>query len=328
MDKLIKKHDQLAKSFLSDISIAKEFLNLYVPNEVLSKCNLDSLQIESGSYIDEDLAETCCDIVYKLDLKNRKGTAYIYSLVEHQSRAEKLMPLRILKYQIGIIENHLKNNNKVKKLPIVVALVFYNGKQSPYPYHLDIEDLFENKQLYRQAPLGKFALVDLTVKDDEEILQHKKLAVLEILLKHIRLRDIRELCKPLFKVYYELSEVEDKHLIYALLSYIVNAREAKDVKQLIEIAKEQGVEFNEEIIMTYAEELTREGIKKGIQLGKQEGIQLGKQEGIQEGIQEGEHIAQLKIAAQLLKAGIDTSIIMSSTNLTLFQIEELKNNIN
>ena len=49
-----------------------------------------------------------------------------------------------------------------------------------------------------------------------------------------------------------------------------------------------------------------------------------KQEGIREGIRKGEHDAQLKIAQQLLKSGVDCSIIASATHLSASEIEEMR----
>jgi len=66
MKKLNKKHDPLARKFLTDLSIAKEFLSTHLPTDLLEACDLDTLQIESGSYIEDDLQTHCSDIVYKL----------------------------------------------------------------------------------------------------------------------------------------------------------------------------------------------------------------------------------------------------------------------
>ena len=60
--------------------------------------------------------------------------------------------------------------------------------------------------------------------------------------------------------------------------------------------------------MSYAEELKEEGKKHGIQIGEQRGHQE----------------AQREIAQQLIKSGVDSTIIVKATHLTPAQVEELK----
>ena len=116
MSKKVKRHDPLVRQFLSDLSVAREFLEIYLPENIKSKCDLNSLTIEPGSYIEPDLKTHCSDIVYKAKLYPNEPAkfAYIYTLIEHQSHPEILMPYRILNYQSAIIRNHL---DKLDKLP-------------------------------------------------------------------------------------------------------------------------------------------------------------------------------------------------------------------
>ena len=67
--KLVKKHDPLARKFLTDISVAKEFLALYLAPKILERCDLNTLEIDSGSYIEEDLKVHFSDVVYRINLK-------------------------------------------------------------------------------------------------------------------------------------------------------------------------------------------------------------------------------------------------------------------
>ena len=53
--KLIKKHDQLSKKFLTNLPTAQEFIQIYLDPKILAKCDIKTLSIESGSYIDEKL---------------------------------------------------------------------------------------------------------------------------------------------------------------------------------------------------------------------------------------------------------------------------------
>lgn len=322
----IKQHDALVKLFLSDLTVAREFLKHYLPHELQSKCDFNSISIEPESYIENDLKRYCSDLVYKVNIDSGKEieSAYIYLLIEHQSTAELLMPLRMLRYQLAIIQKHVdKQAQNVLKLPVVVPIVLYNGLKSPYPHTPDIADLFEDQALYQQMPVGRFRLIDLTTMSDEELLKHNTLSVLEVMIKHIHRRDLMLVAKSMVKalqIGYQNGMSES--LLNGVFSYLSNAREGKELKPLFNKFIDE-LTYYEDNIMTYAEELKQEGIKIGMtyaeelkQLGKQEGIQIGEQR-----VQD----AHREIAQQLLKSGVDSTIIANATHLTPDQIEELKN---
>ncbi len=301
--KLVHKHDELAKSFLTDIGVAKEFLEVHLVPDILKKCDLATLTIDSGSYIDTELRKRFSDIVYKLDLREG-GFAYIYTLIEHQSSAEKLMPLRILKYQLEIIYKHIKEYGEDEVLPIVVPLVFYNGEDSPYPYPTSINDLVVDKELFSRIGLGTFKLIDLTITDDDEILKHKKVALLEMLLKHIRAKEFVQVIEQIMKALAVAHQDNlSKNLFESMLSYLTEAKEEIELKLLFEKIIEKFVEYKEDI-MTYAEHYTQKGMQQGMQQGMQK--------------------AQYEIAEELLKLGVEESIIAKAAHLTIKEIRRLK----
>lgn len=287
-------------------------MSVYLPPKILKRCDLSKLTLESDSYIDDNLKKRCCDIVYKIALSDTAECVYIHAIVEHQSKAEKLMPFRILKYSIDIIQKHINKYGESGKLPLVVPIVIYNGKKSPYPYEVEISQLFTDKDLFNSVGLGNFKLIDLTVAKNNELLKHKKLGLVELLLRHAYTRDfIKELAIITEAFIGAVSDNLGDHLFgCALLAYICNARETDEVKALT-IQLKQHLSSYEEVIMTYAEHL------------RQEGRQQGMQQGMQQGIQEGIHQASLEIARSLLRAGVDKIIIKQTTNITDEELNQL-----
>lgn len=86
------------------------------------------------------------------------------------------------------MQNHLDAGYKT--LPMVVLLLFYHGIESPYPYSLCWLDCFADPKLARQLYASAFPLIDVTVMPDDEIMQHRRMALLELIQKHIRQRDL------------------------------------------------------------------------------------------------------------------------------------------
>jgi len=314
-NKLIKKHDALAKKFLTDINSARTFLTLHLGAQIIAKCDMSTLTIESGSYIDDELRSRFSDILYRIELKNKSSCVYMYLLVEHQSSAEELMPVRILRYQLEIIQNHIDKYKTKDNLPLVVPLVLYNGKLSPYPYKIDILDLFADKQLIDGIGLGRFKLVDLTVMPENEILQHKKIALLEMCLKHIAVRDFSKVVKYILDaIIVAYNNNLNKSLFDSTLSYLIEAKEEHDLLPLFDKIIEHVSEYKEDI-MTYAEQL------------RQEGRQQGRQEGLEKGLEKGRHDEKLAVVKELLKAGVKENIIATSVKLSIKEIEKIKKEI-
>lgn len=127
---LVSKHDSLFKKFLGDLAVARYFLEVHLPSQLSEHCDFTTLAMASGSFIEEDLRTQCSDMLYTV--QTTSGMGYIYCLIEHQSRPEKLMAFRLLRYCVAAMQQHLEQGNK--QLPVVIPLLFYHGRTSPYPY--------------------------------------------------------------------------------------------------------------------------------------------------------------------------------------------------
>lgn len=94
--KKVKKphHDALFKHFLTQPDTAREFLSLYLPEEIRSLCDLTTLKLEPGSFVDRQLRQLHSDVLYSVG--TTQGDAYIYCLIEHQSTPDPLMAWRLM----------------------------------------------------------------------------------------------------------------------------------------------------------------------------------------------------------------------------------------
>jgi len=106
------------------------------------------------------------------------------------------------------------------------------------------------------------------------------------------------------------------------MNYLIQEGNATNPKQFItEIAKQS--EKHEGVLMTMAQALREEGIRKGMQEGMKKGKLEGIQEGIQKGRQEGEKQAYIKIARQLLESGMGRQSVRQITGLTETEMKSL-----
>ena len=95
------------------------------------------------------------------------------------------MAFRLMRYAIDIMQQHLEAGHE--HLPLVIPLFFYHGKSSPYPYDMNWLQGFEAPKVATQLYSQDFPLIDVTVIPNKEIMQHRRIALLEFVFKHINL---------------------------------------------------------------------------------------------------------------------------------------------
>ncbi|MFJ5440557.1 Rpn family recombination-promoting nuclease/putative transposase [Pectobacterium sp. CHL-2024] len=302
-------HDAMFKQFLSDPAVAKDFFAIHLPEEIRNICDFSSLQLQSASFVDEELRARISDMLYSI--QTTAGQGYIYCVIEHQSRPEKLMPFRLLRYALAAMQQHLSQGHDT--LPLVVPLLFYHGQRSPYPYTLrwldGFTDAIQAEKLYNSS----FPLIDLTVIKDEEIKTHRRVALLELVQKHIRTRDMLELAQDIGLLFERWQvPLPQKR---AILFYIARSGNTSRPAEFIE-AIAQSLSTDREAIMTIAQQLEKIGFEKGIKHGMQQGIQHGMK------------ASARNIARQLLLSGMEPAQVSQITQLSAAELAQLVDSSN
>ncbi|GLR09332.1 ISNCY family transposase [Mixta theicola] len=301
-------HDLAFKQFLTHPDTARDFMQLHLPTELQAVCDLSTLKLESGSFVEESLRPYFSDVLYSL--KTISGDAWVHVLIEHQSTPDKHMAFRLLRYAVAAMQRHLDAGHK--KLPLVIPVLFYTGRQSPYPYTVRWLDEFDDPVLAEKLYSNGFPLVDVTVIADDAIMNHRSMAALTLLQKHIHQRDLADLLDRLATLLM-MEHMTGQQLV-SLINYLVQTGETSDAEAFVrELA--QRVPQHEDALMTIAQQLEQKGIEKGIE----KGIQLGREEGRSEG----ERDATLKIARTMLQNGIDHNTIIKITGLSADELAQI-----
>ncbi|MGX5057099.1 Rpn family recombination-promoting nuclease/putative transposase [Enterobacter asburiae] len=310
-------HDATFRQFLTQPEVARDFMELHLPAELRDICDLSTLKLESGSFVEDDLRQYFSDVLYSL--KTTAGEGYVHVLIEHQSSPDKHMAFRLVRYAVAAMQRHLEAGHK--KLPLVIPVLFYTGKRSPYPYSTRWLDEFDDPELAGRLYSQAFPLVDITVIPDDEIAGHRSMAALTLLQKHIHQRDLAELTDRLAPIL--LAGYLSSSQVISLVHYIVQAGESADAEAFVrELA--QRVPQHGDALMTIAQQLEQKGIEKGIEKGRAEGLKLGEQRGIEKGRTEGERETTLKIARTMLQNGLDRNTVMKMTGLTEDDLAQIR----
>lgn len=307
-------HDPLFKLFLREPETARDFLAVHLPQDIRSLVNLDSLKLESGSYVDEQLKEQHSDILYSVKMAQGEQ-CLLYCVVEHQSTEDEMMAWRMMKYTIRAMSDHL--NKGYRTLPVVVPLLFYHGDVRPYPYSMDWLDCFEQPELARRVLSKPWPLIDVSELNDDDIKSHRRVALLEMVQRDIRLRDGKELLARLVQLIQ--MKLNSREQVEAVLRYtIMNGMTGEDITPYINQLSGDIPEY-EDLMGTIAQQLEDKGIQKGIQ----QGIEQERQASLERERQ----IAQktlLETARALLDNGVSLEVVIKSTGLSREELEQLR----
>jgi len=293
-------HDAVFKQFLRHADTARDFLDIHLPPALRKMCDLDTLTLASGSFIEENLRAYYSDVLWAL--KTAAGEGYIYVVIEHQSSPDAFMAFRLMRYAIAAMQRHLDNGHKT--LPLVIPILFYHGVATPYPWSLSWLDMFADPALAKQLYTGPFPLVDITVVPDDEIVQHRRVALLELMQKHIRQRDLLGIVEHLTAIL--LNGYANDRQLKTLFNYLIHSGKALRLGKFIrEVA--QRVPQHKEKLMTIAERLREVGRRQG----KREGLEKGRLEGVEEG----QRAEALRIAQTMLAEGMALETVLRITGL-------------
>ncbi len=246
------------------------------------------------------------------DDKSRSSSdseAKVVLLVEHQSTPDRFMAFRVYHYLFNMLYTILKKRPKdqaSEPLPPVYALVFYHGKQTPYPYSMDLANCFNDPfGIMDKLFNNPVPLVDVNSISDDKLKQQALLGIITGALKYSRSPDMGS--KVLWLMEYlnsmDLSERLKVELVREMTSYMFSVGTVANVKQFVKNIGQLPEPIRGEF-MTAAEQLQELGAERG----REEGLEKGKKE----------------VAINLLKEGVEPRLIARTTGLGLASILELK----
>ena len=125
-----KTKDNIFRKLFSDKDLFKMFLDDFIDRDWVSEIDKDDIEVLPTEYIDLIGANRENDIVYRIKLDDEE--AFVFIMLEHQSKTDFLMPFRLLEYmtrlwRVYIDENADESENKPFKLPPILPIVFYDG---------------------------------------------------------------------------------------------------------------------------------------------------------------------------------------------------------
>lgn len=297
------EHDKIFRTVLDKKTDVSKFLNKFLGLNI----KIEELEKYNSSYIDPKFKNKEADIVYRIKDKN------IFLLIEHQTKIDKKMPIRLLEYSAAIIESAIEDT-KYKPKPRVIPIVLYTGK---IKWKIENETI-EKQQFFKEVKLidGEFNLIDINDFNKKELLEDDIFITKMMLVE--KCKDEIEMVQALEKIENKIKE-EDKSTFRRIVKEIWSLRIGTENANKILVKIEEGSGN----MMAVMEMLLAEN-EKYINIGRQEGMKKGRLEGRQEGRLEGGKQKIKEIVQKMLAENFTKEMIMKITGLKKEEIEEIK----
>ena len=227
------------------------------------------------------------------------------------------MPFRLLEYEVAIIRSAVdksKIKNKSYKIPLVMPIVLYTGKQK-----WNANKYLEKSQEKIQSlniKIGNYSLVDINNYTEKELLEDNTFISKMMLIE--KSKNTEEIAKTLEKIINRIQK-EDKELLKSIIEIILE--EKIGITKSTELIRK--LESESDSMLAIVDMIRKEN-QMYIDMGRKEGKKEGKKEGEKTG-----KMQKLKeIVLNMIEENLPNETIMKVTGISPKEIEEIKNSKN
>ncbi len=280
-------HDEFFAKCFEDLDIAQSFLQHYLPGEILAQIDLERIELEQGSYVDEELRRSYSDLAYTVPLRTqplstRDHRAFIYILVEHKSEAYEFTVFQLLRYMVRIWQRELESvtYRSGYKLSPVVPLILHHGRTA-FHAPIDFGELvatFPGMEAF--VPDYRCLLIDLTAATSEGLPEsdarlHAILSVMQTVFGDEIDATVRDMAVRL-AAYVDQPEIQ--HLLDVILNHVLQSAGKLTDDGFLTAIEPLG-KTGGDMMSTLIEKWKEEGLKQGLEKGRQQGLEQGMERG-------------------------------------------------
>ena len=280
-----RPHDALVKFAFETPASAAALLRGLLPAAVRAAVAWKTLDRERGSFVDVLLGDHHSDLLFSARLRSGEPKL-VYFLLEHQSTSDPTMPLRMISYMTRIWDRFIEDHPGARLAPVIAVLVSH--VPGGWRVARAFEELFAPAVMALRglaALVPRFSMIvdDLAQLSDGDLAARPLPAFPKLALWLLRdARDSARLLDSFDAWIPSMLELErtrsGRNSFAVLLTYMFEVIDPMHRDELR--AKLQGLgSHTEEVAMTIAEQLRKEGRKEGLEKGIKKGLKKGREEG-------------------------------------------------
>ncbi|MDR0608644.1 MAG: Rpn family recombination-promoting nuclease/putative transposase [Planctomycetaceae bacterium] len=209
------QHDAFCKRKLCNPQKARKFLKHILKPEVLELIDLNRLQIDPETYVDEDLKRLYLDVLYRVPLKNSNEVIVVFILIELKTENDKWTIFQIVKYIVRIwdrelqaVESAAKKPNASEKakqqfrdflFPPIIPIIFHYG-ENRFTAPTELIELIRILKGMEKFTLNlKALLCDVTTFDPNSFPSDLELNVLYMTLQMVFSKEVSDHLMNIFR---------------------------------------------------------------------------------------------------------------------------------
>ncbi len=285
-------HDRFFRYTFAHPERAAALLRYNLPASLTTAVDWSSLRRESGTLVDWG-RETRKDLLFSA--RYRHATEHDprhFFPIEHQSRVERWMPLRMLDYSGRLIQNWHEVHPHSPWLPAITPLVVYPRQGRSWSASLRLEDLYRvpggTVGAGRHGPWAlrfEYLLDDLSTQSEQSILARPGPALVPLSLLVLRLAGTKKLAQRLPHWNELFARVYDAgrglRTLYRVVRYVHDLGDEQAsaaVKRVLHSIMES--KQAEAFMRTMAQVLRDQGREEGLAQGLAQGLAEGEARGL------------------------------------------------
>jgi hypothetical protein len=266
-------HDALYKAVFARPENALALLRSGLPTEVVDLLDPTSLELETTTFVDDDLREQRSDLLFRARLRSNGQEVFVHVLIEHQRKQEPFMVLRVLGYLVRIWEEWRRLHPDARRLPVIVPLVLHQGP-SPWTQARSMAELYDAPPDVVDVLGSLVPVLDLALDDlGEQSVEGASASGAPVLARLAR-GLLRAMADPRLdpgQVFESLGELLRELIgqpggpadLRLLVLYTVLVRPGIDVTDLGERVRRVAGPEAKEVVMSTAQQLIEQGIEQG-----------------------------------------------------------------
>lgn len=299
-------HDKAIKNILSDKQEAAILINEVLELEERAKIKLEEIAEYKTDFITKDYFNREIDIIYQ-DLTQKN----VFYLIEHQSKVDYKMPMRLIEYYDEVMKNTYKNRepNKKYEMPVVIPIIVYSGegkwnaKTSLRKEALPVRGILP-------LDLGSYKVFDVNNYTDDELIE--KPGILTKVLSLENTKDIAQIEEKTNKIAECKLNEKEKSYLNQYIIYFIGNKYGKNEKDKILNKINKNVEEEKSMLSDVLDQIEARGKACGEKIG----------------IIKGERKSRRVIVLNMLKNNYSDKEIKKILEITDSELKDIKNHVN
>jgi predicted transposase/invertase (TIGR01784 family) len=287
-------NDKFFKFVFSMLVVVRGYFEQLFPKDMASKLNLDTLELDSTTYITPELGEFYSDIVWQCQLLKSKKKVQVCFIFEHKSYVPKYPHIQIGDYKQGAYNKQLAAGQPLK---VVVPIIVYHGKRKwiVKPFHTYFGKVDETFRRFIDP--CDYYLTNLQDYSDDMIETFNVIFLRKALIafKHHTEKSYLKshFLDLLFWDYGQDYSKEKLDFVKSFYVYLYNLLGGISKEEVNVMIEQNNNKAKKETMYNLIEEIEKKGEIRGEKRGIDLGIDLGKKISIYEAYNNGAKIEEL-----------------------------------